>query len=90
MMKKIRLHLVFLLWLMASMSIANTHIHHDAHEHDECVKCYTHNVMSGADAPIAEPISFDLPHFYTIIQPPFVISTERICTFFDARAPPSL
>ena len=89
-MRKIRLRLLFLLWFMASMSIANTHIHHDANEHDNCVKCYAYNMMSGADAPIAEPIRFDIPYFYTIIQLPEARIQVRALTSFNARAPPSL
>ena len=89
-MKKVRLRLILLLWFMASMSIANTHIHHDLNEHDNCVKCYAYNMMSGADAPVSEPILFNLPHIDAILQPGFTRVQARIHTSFDARAPPSL
>jgi hypothetical protein len=89
-MKKVRLRLILLLWFMASMSIANTHIHHDLNEHDDCVKCYAYNVMSGSDAPIADPILFNIPQFDAILYPNFTRIQAHIHTSFDARAPPSL
>lgn len=89
-MKKVRLRLILLLWFMASMSIANTHIHHDTHEHSECVKCYAYNLMSGADVPIAEPIHFDLPHFSSVVFPDSIEVEKNFYTSINARAPPSL
>lgn len=87
-MKKIRVRLVLLLWFMASMSIANTHIHHDATEHSDCVKCFAYNMLSGADASIAEPIRFDPPVFFLISHPRFNQTQKALPTSFDARAPP--
>ncbi len=89
-MKKVRLRLVLILWFMASMSIANAHIHHDTSEHTQCIKCITHDLLDGGNAPIEEPIRFYLPHYNSIIQPDFTIIQERIYISFDARAPPFL
>ncbi len=87
-MKKNRLHLVFLLWFMASMSIANTHVHHDLNEHSHCVKCYAHDTMNGADIPVAvfhfvEPVQYD-----SIILPEFTDPEKIVYSCINARAPP--
>ena len=87
-MKKSRLHLVFLLWFMASMSIANTHIHHDTNEHSHCVKCYAYDMMNGADVPIEEPRSVELPIYTSIFLPDCTNLQTVMYTFLYARAPP--
>jgi hypothetical protein len=46
--------------------------------------------MSGSDAPIADPILFNIPQFDAILYPDFTRIQGRIHTSFDARAPPSL
>ncbi|WP_324790449.1 hypothetical protein [Sulfuricurvum sp.] len=84
------MRLILLLWFMASMSIANTHVHHDLNEHDNCVKCYAYNLMSGADAPISEPILFNTPQFDVVLHPDFTRVLARPNTCFNPRAPPSL
>lgn len=73
---------------MASMSIANTHVHHDLNEHSHCVKCYAHDTMSGADIPVAvsrlvEPVQYD-----SIILPEFTNPEEIVYSCINARAPP--
>lgn len=87
-MKKNRLHLVFLLWFMASMSLANTHIHHDMNEHSHCVKCYAHDMMNGTDIPPAEPYSVELPHYPAITLPDRTNLQNNVCALIYARAPP--
>ncbi|MDD5716329.1 MAG: hypothetical protein PHW64_00875 [Sulfuricurvum sp.] len=88
-MKIIRLRLILILWFMASMSFANTHIHHDTGEHTHCIKCIALDLASGSDAPVTEPIRLNLPRFGEIFQPDSVDVDKRPYTATDARAPPS-
>lgn len=73
---------------MASMSLANTHIHHDTNEHSHCVKCYAYDMMNGADIPSAEPYSLELPHYPAITLPDRTNLQNNTYTFVYARAPP--
>jgi hypothetical protein len=65
------------------------HIHHDASEHENCVKCFAYDTMSGADAPIVEPILCERQHSQSVFIFSIPNVQANIFTSFEARAPPS-
>ncbi len=70
------------------MSIANTHIHHDLNEHEQCVKCFAHDHIGGADVSLAEPIAFE-PVAQSVAETPCkIVFKTAPYTHFDSRAPP--
>ncbi len=88
-MKRGQLQFFWIMCFLASMSFANTHIHNSVTEHSDCVKCFAHDIASGADAPILEShLPLPLVSFGAIESS--VASFQEFCfTSFNARAPPS-
>lgn len=70
------------------MSIANAHIHHDLHEHEECVKCFAHDHIGNADLIVSEPAASDSPEYDLTQFPPTEWTEEARTSPFNPRAPP--
>lgn len=87
-MKRGYLRFLLLMWFTASMSIANTHIHHDLNEHEQCVKCFAHDHIGCADVPSVEPIAFEAIE-QSVAETSCKTHFDAILYIhFDPRAPP--
>lgn len=81
---------LLLLWFAVSMNLANTHIHHDLQEHDNCVKCFVHNHLGDADLPQAHAIAFEPVYSDDIESEPLDRADTAYHSFINPRAPPHL
>lgn len=88
-MLKTRFRLLLILCFWASISLANNHVHIDTSEHTDCIKCFVHDHMGSADAPITGPSIIEY-HISEVILPSSIeYIQKRFYTSFAARAPPS-
>lgn len=79
---------LLLFWFTVSMNLVNTHIHHDLHEHSDCVKCFVHNHLGDADLPQTHAIIFEPLFSDDIENRPALRVDNSYHSFINPRAPP--
>lgn len=88
-MIKTRFRLLLILCFWASISLANNHVHIDTSEHTDCIKCFVHDHMGSADAPITLSSLIEYQLSDATFSASIEYTQQSLFTSFDARAPPS-